>query len=354
MSPTSKNNKPEHPLHSNDPQHISSSSTANRASSNLPPSSFDLPSDLAGREDVPPTYIVLDPYMDRERLYVQYELLRGTFNEGFDRALQLGELSTDPADASWSVLDVGCGEGLFAGEISTRYPRASVIGFDKDREAIGTANTVFGRHRNGEGRTCFYTHDALDPIPSEFKKSLRVTPAVNGEVEEVGEGDIDFDVAFAHLVLMHLREPVRVIANIKAALKPGGVVYLCDMPLHMTPFPNPSYNALMKVASDAMKLIATPDCALRHRKYLEDVGFEHIESRTVSYMVGGNTKEGQRMFNNLVSGLKAARSGLVDALHLINGEEFDEHMHHIMSETTPEMMSEIEVVNTIARKPARK
>ena len=108
---------------------------------------------------------VLDVYTDRERLYTQYELSRSDFNEWLDRALFLGDLSTDPKTATWRALDAGCGEGLFAGEILRQYPHVHIVGFDKDLEAIATANLVFAP--NGDVR--FYVHDILDQVPPQFE-----------------------------------------------------------------------------------------------------------------------------------------------------------------------------------------
>src|SRR5690242_11899584 len=76
---------------------------------------------------------------DRRRLEHQFRLLREDFNLWFDGMLRLGGLSTDPDRASWSVLDVGCGEGLFTREIARRYPNAQVVGIDVDADAVATA-----------------------------------------------------------------------------------------------------------------------------------------------------------------------------------------------------------------------
>src|SRR5436309_1884706 len=67
---------------------------------------------------------------DRRRLEHQFALLREDFNLWFDGMLRLGGLSTDPDRATWSVLDIGCGEGRFTREIARRYPNARAVGFD--------------------------------------------------------------------------------------------------------------------------------------------------------------------------------------------------------------------------------
>lgn len=280
------------------------------------------------------TYI-LETYSDRDRLYTQYELARSNFNEWFDQALCLGELSTDPETAIWHTLDVGCGEGLFAAEIISRYPHAHVVGFDRDQEAIMTARSVF----RGKKGLHFYTHDALDKFPARFQLE-----------SNMAQGD-SFDVAIAHLVLMHVRNAPRALNNMVYALKPGGVIYLNDTPFERISFPHPSMIRLCSVVSEAIRQAATLDFADRHVEYLAKAGFVQIKSSSRLYTIGGPTIEGHRILVNLILALKAARRGLVERLHLIDGAEFDEHIRRIESEITLALTGESEVVNTIARKP---
>jgi SAM-dependent methyltransferase len=84
-------------------------------------------------------HIFKDNVDDRERLEDQFGLLREDFTLWFDETLRLGGLSTDPDRATWSVLDVGCGEGQYTREIARRYPKARVVGVDADADAISTA-----------------------------------------------------------------------------------------------------------------------------------------------------------------------------------------------------------------------
>jgi SAM-dependent methyltransferase len=330
------------------------------------------------------TYIILEPYTDRERLYMQYELQRADFNEWFDRALRLGRLSADPQKANWRALDVGCGEGLFTGEIISRYPHARVVGFDKDPEAVMTANMAFGSKENVN----FFSHDIINPLPNQFASRVpgligaNVDPNMDPSGLSVGDtadkrgsksredtynagpdargdpaGDSEheenegFDIAFAHVVLMHVHKPDRGLANLVAVLKPGGVLYISDPPIGSLRFPHPSLMALWDVVSQALSRIGSPDFAHRHGEYLAQAGFPEIESEQRTYVVGGASREGQRRLTNLVSGLQVTRPGLVDGLRLISGEEFDDHMRRLESELTTEMIGSVDVVNTIVRKP---
>lgn len=316
------------------------------------------------------SYIVSEPYTDRDRLYMQYELFRPDFNRWFDRALKLGDLATDPENAKWRVLDAGCGEGLFSYEISNRYPRAHVLGFDKDEEAVATANRVFGsihadqgdedrgrgNDRDSEGYLRFFTHDVLEPLSSQLMLATENTDSLFSSLTDEKASRTTqsrgFHVVFAHLVLMHVRQPDKALTNLADALKPGGVIYLRDSPTDPFPFQHPSLVELLIVAGEAIKRIASHNFAYRHQEALEKVGFTSIETGTDYYIVGGPTEEGQRMLVNIVSGLKAARTGLVEALHLIEGKEFDEHIRRLENETTTDMSCQWAVVNTIARKPS--
>ena len=85
---------------------------------------------------------------ERRRLEYQFELLREDFDLWFDAALRLAGLRLDPAGATWSVLDAGCGEGLFTHEIAHRYPRARVVGFDVDARAVAVAGQRCARQPN--------------------------------------------------------------------------------------------------------------------------------------------------------------------------------------------------------------
>jgi SAM-dependent methyltransferase len=281
------------------------------------------------------TYLAVDPNADRDRLYRQYELFRDDFNAWFDRALALSNLATDPETATWRVLDVGCGEGLFAREIHVRYPRAQVVGFDRDPEAIATATTAFGRRGNPR----FYVHDALAPLPAEFEPDV--------------PGDGRFDIVFAHVVLMHLRDPATALRHLAAALKPGGAIYLRDCPTDPVAFPHPGLAPLYAAAMEGLCRTAVPNFARQHTEYLTAAGFTQIESGTTVYAVGGPTAAGQQMLRNVVSGLQAARAGLVEHLRLLNGAEFDAYVQRYTTESSAEMLGEIEEVNTIARKPAQ-
>jgi SAM-dependent methyltransferase len=288
-------------------------------------------------------YIIADPYDDRDRLFTQYTFFRDDFNQWFDRALTLAGLDNNPQTARWKVLDAGCGEGLFTVEVLKRYPSCEIVGFDRDREAISTASRTFATKPNLR----FFTHDAREPIPPSYYSSvigLNPPKASSGEAE-------GFDVIFAHLVVMHIKEADRAMANLVAALKPGGVIYLRDIVVEGVNFNNASWQRLVEVVIKAMQLLTNTNFALEHADYFRRAGLIPLESGMTIYPIGGPTSLGQQVLANQISGYRAARSGLVEHLQMISAEEFDEHMRHISKELTPEMEGEWKLINSIARKP---
>ena len=142
---------------------------------------------------------------DRRRLEHQFGLLREDFNLWFDGMLRLGGLSIDPDRATWSVLDVGCGEGLFTREIARRYPNAQAVGIDVDADAVAAAMARSANIPNVR----FMVHDIRQPLT------------------DAG----DFDAAAMWLVLPYLTDRRAALANLAAVLRPGGVALLGNVPI---------------------------------------------------------------------------------------------------------------------------
>src|SRR2546430_7803239 len=143
---------------------------------------------------------------ERRRLEHQFGVLREEFNLWFDWMLRLRGLSTDPNQAAWSVLDVGCGEGLFTREIARRYPNAQAVGIDVDADAVAAAMARSANIPNVR----FMVHDVRQPLT------------------DAG----DFDAAAMWLVLPYLTDRRTALANPAAVLPPGGVPLLGNAACH--------------------------------------------------------------------------------------------------------------------------
>ena len=101
-------------------------------------------------------------------------------------------------------LDVGCGGGHVAIELGRRVgPAGHVVGIDLDDDLLEVARTEAAAQR-------------LDHV------SFRVAA-----VEDLAASG--FDLAWARMLFMHLRDPTRVAASMVAAVRPGGIVAVEDL-----------------------------------------------------------------------------------------------------------------------------
>lgn len=102
------------------------------------------------------------------------------------------------------LLDVGCGPGTLTVDLAARLAPGGVVAVDVAEDVIAEAET----HARAQGATnvSFRAGDfrALDLAPGSF------------------------DVAHAHQVLQHLRDPVGALAAMAELVRPGGIVAVRD------------------------------------------------------------------------------------------------------------------------------
>jgi len=98
------------------------------------------------------------------------------------------------------LLDVGCGPGSITRGLAERLTPGQVIGVDLSADTLEAAR----RDAAARGITNL-----------EYRE---------GSVYELPFPDGSFDVAFAHQVLQHLREPDAALREMLRAVKPGGLV----------------------------------------------------------------------------------------------------------------------------------
>ena len=102
------------------------------------------------------------------------------------------------------LLDVGCGPGTITLGLAEAVASGEVIGIDLEPAQIEEARAVA-------------TERGVTNVRFEVGDAYRIPFA-----------DRSFDAVFAHTVLMHLREPVLALAEMRRVLRPGGIVGVRD------------------------------------------------------------------------------------------------------------------------------
>jgi 2-polyprenyl-3-methyl-5-hydroxy-6-metoxy-1,4-benzoquinol methylase len=264
---------------------------------------------------------------ERRRLQYQFDLLREDINLWFDAALRLGGLSTDPDQADWSVLDVGCGEGQLGLEIARRYPHARVLGIDADAAAIAAASAA------AEANVRFLLHDARQPIP-------------DGALP--GRG---FDVVVAWMVLLYLPDRRGALTNLAAALAPGGVLLLGNVPDQPMALDHPSAVAIAAAGRPAMQQLGMIGLEHDLEALLRQVGFADITTAVPRYLIGGPTSSGQRWYALALANISAGKRLVVDLCGLMNGAEYDRHLDLVTNTSALDQTGEARFLVTLARRP---
>lgn len=147
--------------------------------------------------DAPDEYVMGRTSAERGRLRKQAAMLEPATRRVFERA---------GVGRGMTCVDVGCGAGdvmrLMAEFVG---PRGSVTGADCDPAA--SAETLSDLRAGGEGRFNFVRCD------------LETAEEIDGA---------PFDIVFARLVLIHSRDPVRLLRKMHGWTKPGGLVVVQD------------------------------------------------------------------------------------------------------------------------------
>jgi SAM-dependent methyltransferase len=124
------------------------------------------------------------------------------------------------------AIDLGCGPQGVLDLLAERVgPQGAVVGVDMSAHAVHLATTFAAEQR------------------------LHNVEVRLGNAKETGLPRASFDVAHARLVLVNVPEPERVVAEMVALVRPGGVVALheADWMAHFCEPPSPAWTRLMQV-----------------------------------------------------------------------------------------------------------
>ena len=139
------------------------------------------------------------------------------------------------------VLDVGCGTGVVARRLATLGSFAGrIVGIDRSPDLIETAR----RQAAAEGLA-----DRID---------FRV-----GDATALGDLKGQFDAAIAHTLVSHVDDPLAVVREIAACVRPGGLIAVFDGDFASWTFGGANPAAGRELAEAAIAAIVTSPSVMR-------------------------------------------------------------------------------------------
>ncbi len=170
------------------------------------------------------------------------------------------------------LLDVGCGPGGITVGLADVVVPGEVVGVDFQATQVEQARALAAER--GVVNARFETADAYQlPFP-----------------------DRSFDVVFAHTVLIHLREPVQALAEMRRVLRPGGIAGVRDPDLGAI-FVTPDTPLLEQRRALHIRVLrhngGDPFVGRRYRRLFLDAGFARAEA-SASVVSAGSLEETRR------------------------------------------------------------
>ena len=172
-----------------------------------------------------------------------------------------------------SVADVGCGTGLVSASFAKRVgATGKVVGIDSAPDTLAIARKM---------------NDATNIKGIEWHI---------GDAYATGLADNTYDVVYCRLLLLHLKEPARAVAEMRRIAKPGGLVICEDLATINTqtyPIDSPIKTIQERIKNMAAKQGTDWDIGLALPSLFKSLGLTDIKIST--HQPGHLTGEGKRL-----------------------------------------------------------
>ncbi len=202
---------------------------------------------------------ILSPEVDRARLVAQSRMFRGYIETNAKRLI---------GENVERILDVGCGEGQLTQMLAKVYPQAKVIGIDRDAVSIEAAR----RASKGIVNIEYIVKDVYEGLP-----------------------DGPFDLVYASMTFMHLKDRLKALQAIYQVLKPGGYLWTKDLDRAIsTAFEFPTHRRMWELLETAMKRIgANLFVSDEILSMMAETGYTEVRVEGESYEWSGQSTEGR-------------------------------------------------------------
>jgi SAM-dependent methyltransferase len=250
--------------------------------------------------------------------------IHGTHEEEQDRLFNLNRLLNDRClekirlVGDESVLDIGCGLGVFTRMLARRVGDGQVVGVERSIQQLQKATLLAERD------------DELSLV------DFREGSAYNLPLRE--DEWANFDLVFIRFLLEHLSTPLQALVEAKRSLKPGGKIILIDddhANFRITPHTKGFeilWNLYCKVYE---KLGNDPFIGRNLVTLLHQSGFHSFKIDFVLFGAAASEPDFQHYANNLMGILVGAKEEIMDIGHL-NSQDFEQHLSEIVNWSTRE------------------
>ncbi len=200
---------------------------------------------------------------EQERLYAQAEFTEHIVYRDIDFT------------RAHKILEVGCGVGAQSEILLRRFPKISLTGIDLSEKQLKTATERLNSQPVLQGR--FELH-AMDATQLSFSKGC-------------------FDGAFLCWILEHVKEPVKVLSEVRRVLRQGSTIYITEVMnsnFFLDPYSPNTWKYWMAYNDFQLEHGGDPFVGAKLGNLLTDAGFSDIQLEVKRWHLDKRDAEGRR------------------------------------------------------------
>jgi ubiquinone/menaquinone biosynthesis C-methylase UbiE len=182
--------------------------------------------------------------------------------------------NVDLSDVS-NLLEVGCGVGAQSAIILRRFPNIQLTGIDLNKKQLETANTYLNTIPYAKGR---FDIQEMDAENMNFKAN-------------------QFDGAFLCWILEHVKDPARILNEVRRVVRPGGKVYVTEVmnsSFFLDPYSPNVWKYWMAFNEYQYDGAGDPFVGAKLGNLLTSVGFQRVRTEVVTWHLDNRHPEKRR------------------------------------------------------------